>query len=430
MTDPIFLQSRYVLEQKSSCLDSYKQGFRELLYIYHYHRSYTESKQSLKNWMYGYPLYLSSEYDIYPPELRKANRSLTQFITISYSAIEHLSTQLVLKCLRNPSDKELVGKVVRQSSHTDQLFWASFTSNDLEAFKTVNRLNNNVRISILNQINSDLIDNCADKINTFSDTRHTVAHSWRANTHVHLFDDLINRSDVFAPIDTGYELVNMLAENVYGMNIQNIVEFIEESLDKRTESIFSDFKYKDVCELPIIQLINLFQEFNLQVERSPDPREEAVNMDLFLTIIRALVEKYEFNVEKAENINILPAIGQNQRIISPTDFHIKDTTIPKKVHRDELFSIKMSFGLEEVGTDAHRDDDFQWYAILLVDDMIVATDPANPFRNMNEVTTEDMIGEFSYKFDEKGSHDIEIAIIIKGTMSIQPLQTRSTVHTL
>ncbi len=136
-----------------------------------------------------------------------------------------------------------------------------------------------------------------------------------------------------------------------------------------------------------------------------------------------ITDYYNFDKEKAKNINILPSIRKNQPIEPPQDIHMTDLEMPTSCEVNSEFQIQTEIGLTDVSTDAHRDDDFTWYAILFTNDNITATYSDSPFKNKLELGhLDNEIVEFTHSISDEGRYTIQIGIILEGTMSIQPVR--------
>ena len=360
---------------------------------------------------------------IYPSALQNANRALTQFITIRYSTIEYLTSLLLFKCLRNPVDEERVRHVVTQSRYTDQLFWSSFTSDEKNAFDTINRIGNSQKINLINEIDDGSLNIPVDRINSFSDERHKIAHHWEANTHVNIFDDIVDRSSIFALVDDSYGIVDELVEKVYSENIKRISDYIRESIEAyrhlRDESLSSE----ELKALPLIHIIDKYQNNIRVINRNPMAFETIIIKEEHEELEDIITNHYNFDEENAKNINILPSIRKNQPIESPHNIHMTDLEMPTSCEVNSGFQIQTEIGLTDASTDAHGDDDFTWYAILFTNGNITATYPDSPFKNKLELGhVDNEIVEFTHSISDKRRYTIQIGIILEGTMSIQPIR--------
>lgn len=164
--------------------------------------------------------------------------------------------------------------------------------------------------------------------------------------------------------------------------------------------------------------------------RPLDPFEVAIDEDRHNLIKETISEYHGFDIQIAKDINIMVPIRRNQPILHASDFRIGDLTTPERCNVGSEISIETSVSLTTGSTDAHRDDDFEWYAILLLDGDFIQTYPDKPFKDAASFDLVDMPHpiRFIHTPCETGMHTIEVIVVLEGTQSIQSQKKSSTIE--
>lgn len=381
----------HLLNEDATTLSQYFDGLDELEFLLNYDELYQDTRIAVQTWD------TANNFSATAIEKgRDARRLITQCVIVSSTIIEYLSSISLFQRF-----------VLEETRHAP----AEFIQDGIAEF--IEEENQYARENLLDKsgVTTGRIE---DKMNRIRGTRNKVAHNLQEPL------SLKNHDHPFHYLSDVREVISFLVENVYGKPLDEAVKTVHDSFVNGRSTNIADWTTAQVVDRYVMITHDLVRrqergEWDWDDESIPESKQDLLAEAEALEEV--LVER-GFNPEEALNLgrpqrfDLEKNVTQVQGERGP--LHIVEAFIPEETVQFQSTEFNATFAFSDTVNEQVNwfdADNVEWYAILFVDDSVVAVDPADEMGVVSPTSAsieEQLEVSFEHTFDDWDDHTVSI----------------------